>query len=101
MPVVDIHISYHDDLVKPDPPESEPGQIGHTASVAEVKSLKAGKYFIGIEFYWPPFLYQSCKPGSLNREIVQQYLNYQDHPLTYQISGKQGVSRARPRPPKK
>jgi len=97
----DNRISYHDDLEKPIPPESEPGQIGHVSSVSEVKSLKAGKYFIGIEWYWPPFFYGSGKAGSLNREIIQQYLNYQDRPLTYQISGKQGVSRTQPRPPKK
>jgi hypothetical protein len=99
--VPDIRITYTDDLEKPDLPEFIPGQIGNSTSVAEVKSLKAGKYLIGIEWYWPPHFYDSMSDGTLNMAVVQQYLNYQDRPLEFQVGGRKGVSLARPLPPKK
>ncbi len=99
--VPDINIFYTDDIEKSHPPEKDSGQIGRVSSIAEVKSLRAGKYFIGIEFYWPPFFHASGEQGSLNRAVIQQYLDYQDSPLEFRVGELRGVSRTRPVPPKK
>ena len=52
-------LHYVDDYTRPDPPEAEPGQIGHAFSRTEITHLRPGVYRFDVVFYIPPHF----KPG--------------------------------------
>ena len=97
----EVRIDFVDRLDEEDPPEFDAGQIGNTSSVAEVSSLEAGKYLIGIEWYFPPFAYTRGPAGPLDLDVVDAYQAYQDRPLELRVGSRVAASRVRPAPPKK
>jgi len=96
-----VEVSYIDDLEDPDGPEFHAGQVGHASSVARLKKLKPDKYFIFIEWYWPPHFYDPMNPDQINLKVVQNYLDFQDAPLTFSIGENHCVNKVRPVPAKK
>lgn len=88
-----IRVFMIDDVSKEDPPESHKGQYGAVYSEAVVGNLKAGRYDIGIEWY---FLNDFYRPEGPRFDVIDHYLRYQDAPLVLTIQGKTFPNKSMP-----
>ena len=76
-----IQIQFTDDVTLEDPPEYHAGQIGMAYSYSTIKSLKPGKYFTQLDWYFPPWFNRPEETGRLNMDKVKAYLNLHDNPV--------------------
>ncbi len=76
MAQVDVELAYVDDITVPDPPEAEPGQVGHIYDRVNVINVKPGVYKSDIVFLVPP----DYRPGD-----EKLYLEWERQPLDVEI----------------
>ena len=74
---VAMSLRYVDDIRKPDPPEGEPGQVGHIYDRIDVLAMDPGTFRIGVTFSIPPYY----RPG--DEEI---YLAWEANPLRVDVA---------------
>ncbi len=80
---INVTMGLIDDINQKYPPEKFPGTIGYLYQDWDVGHLTKGKYYLFLEFYYPPHY----KSGD---EV--QYMNYIDHPLKIQAENQVGTS---------
>ena len=69
-------LHYVDDITLEDPPESEPGQVGHVYDRLDVLRVRPGTYETDVKFLIPP----EYRPGD---EML--YLEWEEHPLRVEV----------------
>jgi hypothetical protein len=80
---ISITMGLIDNIDQKYPPERFPGTIGYLYQDWNIGHLAKGKYYLFLEFYYPPH-YKSGDEA--------QYVNYIDHPLKEQVGNQSGVS---------
>ena len=78
--MVEIRQGYVDDLKTPMPEERYPGSIGYAYTEIHAENLRAGRYRIVLDFYFPPHY----RPGDETR-----FLHLRDHPLRIRIGDRE------------
>ena len=73
---VKVNLVYVDDIDREDPPEGEPGQVGHIYDRVDIIGLKPGTYKTDIVFLVPP----DYEPGDENL-----YLEWEKTPLCVEV----------------
>ncbi len=69
-------LEYVDDISRSDPPECEPGQVGHVFDRVDVLKVKPGVYKTDVVFLIPP----DYRPGD---EVL--YLEWEKNPLQVNV----------------
>jgi len=90
-----IEIYFEDDPEKKDPPDFLSGNYGASFSVSTLKNIRAGDYCAWLDWYFPPHFYDPDRPDPLDRNKVQAYLNFHDHPLEVLVEGKKATNNTR------
>ncbi|MFC1888196.1 hypothetical protein ACFL4G_00420 [Thermodesulfobacteriota bacterium] len=74
-------VEYIDDTGRLDPPEDNPGMLGTIVQTNRIEGVKKERYFMYLEWYWPPaFLFSG--PGQTYRSGDEKaYLDIADHPV--------------------
>jgi len=89
-------LTYLDDLNVSLPPEGIPGSIGYVQTSIETESMKAGGYDFFIHWYFPDHFYD---PQGFKMDVLQEFLNIEDHPVVIRVEGKQAENAALRPPP--
>jgi hypothetical protein len=82
---VEISLRYVDDYKLDDPPESEPGQIGHIYDRGDVTRLRPGLYKTEITLYMPPHFHLA---------ELERYLNVERAPVEVLVRAAGACGRA-------
>lgn len=80
-------VEYVDDSETADPPEDDPGILGMIVQTNRIEGVKKERYFMYLEWYWPPaFLFSG--PGQTYRYGDEKpYLDIADHPVALKSGG--------------
>jgi len=86
-PQVTMTVEYVDDITRPDPPECEPGQVGHVFDRVDVLRVKPGVYKTDVMFLIPP----DYRPGD---ETL--YMQWEKNPLRVGVQAVAPAPEAEP-----